>query len=114
MCGAMATEAEISSSALGIVGTFLLVATAVCLIFALGSHVVDRFRPSPWYDFFVCHHKEAAQAQARYVQLLVRTNLRRSCFIDSDDLVDLSTLFDTVLARVGHLLVYLTTSTLTR
>eukprot|EP00971_Amphidinium_carterae_P157510 3122625-Amphidinium_carterae.1 len=47
------------------------------------------FRTFRFY-YFLSHHKADAAAQARYMQMLIRMHLRRSCFLDSDNLVDLA------------------------
>jgi len=67
------------------------------------------------FDFFICHHKESAAAQARLLKMLLqqkRNGIR--VFIDADDLRDLTVLFDIIRCRVRHLIVYLTVDTLRR
>jgi len=91
---------------------------SICFIFsaivlALGISVYQRLLPSPRYDFFVCHHKVDASAQSRLLKCMM-TARNLEVFIDSDDLQDLDSLFDTVRSRVRHVIVYLTKDTLTR
>merc|ERR1712061_21424 len=74
----------------------------------------QRWQPRPFCSYFVCHHKGGAAAQARFVQLLIVAKAGKKCFIDSDDLLNLDLLFDTVRSCVGHLVVYLTRYILTR
>lgn len=73
-----------------------------------------RFRPTPYYHRFICHHKADAAAQARYLKILLHMRTSQKVFIYSDDLSDLDTLFDTVRMHVGELLAFLTRKTLTR
>jgi len=114
MCGGMAGNADLSVDTLGILGLVLVLLGLASIMGAIVYCVYDRFTPRPWYDYFVCHHKAAAAGQSRYLQLMLRRHLGKSCFLDSDDLIDLTSLFDTVRSRVGHLLPYLTAATLTR
>jgi len=115
MCGALFLEDVPQRGAV----SFLAMSAAVvvlamgCLGLAIG--VWSRLMPHPFYDYFLCHHKAHAAAQTRYLKIVMQET-RRSCrvFIDSDDLKELDTLFDTVKTRVGHLVVYLTADTLKR
>ena len=73
----------------------------------------QHLRPSHRYDFFVCHHKEDASGQARLLKGIMKV-MKLEVFTDSNDLRHLCTLFDVVLSRVQHVIVYLTGGTLAR
>merc|ERR1719171_2108853 len=88
---------------------------AALFVFIGGAAYGLRLRmfPHPYYDYFICHAKGTSAGQAR----LISNNLAaagKSCFIDSDDLQDLTTLFETVRSRVGTLCVLLSSQTLSR
>mmetsp|Transcript_55619 Transcript_55619/g.130204 ORF Transcript_55619/g.130204 Transcript_55619/m.130204 type:complete len:1444 (+) Transcript_55619:60-4391(+) len=113
-CGILNTDISASESDIAVIGTVVTLASFLFLVgAALYSMRRKVFRAAP-YHHFLCHHKAFAAAQARYVQMLIIIQLRRSCFLDSDNLQDLSKLFDTVRTRVQHFVVYLTKDTLTR
>ena len=48
------------------------------------------------------------------IQILLQAKTHQSVFVGSDDLQEPDTLFDTVLAKIGQPVVYLTRDTLTR
>eukprot|EP00811_Abedinium_folium_P033515 NODE_6471_length_1669_cov_3.269131.p1 GENE.NODE_6471_length_1669_cov_3.269131~~NODE_6471_length_1669_cov_3.269131.p1 ORF type:complete len:529 (-),score=147.08 NODE_6471_length_1669_cov_3.269131:81-1499(-) len=96
------------------VGTAMIVAFAVSMGLSLIYCLFRNLRPGRKYDYFICHHKAGAQAQARLVKQLLQSHAGRSVFIDSDDLCRLDGLFSIVGFQVNHLLVYLTDSTLRR
>ncbi len=64
----------------------------------------------------MCHGKRTAGSFARLLQIKLqqRTRRRYPTFIDSDHLVNLNTLFNTVRKSIGHLVVVLNNATLTR
>eukprot|EP00971_Amphidinium_carterae_P299503 5950472-Amphidinium_carterae.1 len=66
------------------------------------------------YHFFICHHKADAAAQARYLKMVLQQLKTVHVFIDSDDLRDLDSLFDTIRTSVKNLVLYLTAETLLR
>jgi len=114
LCGIMLTQVNIDDADITFVNTCILVAAAIAVLTGAGLGLRDTFCAGKKYHHFLCHHKAFAAAQARYVQTLIVTQLRRSCFLDSDDLTFLGHLFDTVKTSVSHFLVYLTRETLTR
>eukprot|EP00403_Amphidinium_massartii_P007925 CAMPEP_0178371540 /NCGR_PEP_ID=MMETSP0689_2-20121128/878_1 /TAXON_ID=160604 /ORGANISM="Amphidinium massartii, Strain CS-259" /LENGTH=461 /DNA_ID=CAMNT_0019991411 /DNA_START=748 /DNA_END=2131 /DNA_ORIENTATION=+ len=74
-----------------------------------------RFIPRPRYNFFICHHKAHAAAQARLLKLLLQARKASlQVFIDSDDLQELDRLFDVIKSRVKNFVIYLTAETLKR
>jgi len=83
----------------------------LCVACALGLH--ERLTRQK-YQFFICHHKAEAAAQARYLKLVLQQLKGVSVFIDSDDLRDLDALFDTIKTSVQQLVLYLTAGTLRR
>merc|ERR1719181_1688700 len=57
------------------------------------------------YEFFVSHHKAATGAFARLLKMmLLEVNHKVDVFLDSDNLMSLSSLFDTVAEDVEHLI----------
>jgi len=115
VCGALNhTDRRYVESTISAFAHVCLVLFLLVLFAALSWAVVQRSRPSPFYHRFVCHHKAAAAAQARLLQLLLQLESDQSCFLDSDDLTNLDELFDTVRARVGRLIVYMTADILKR
>jgi hypothetical protein len=115
ICGALATDVDVESlRSIQIIGICLC-----CLFFAVGlgvsiMAVYNHFRPTPQYSYFICHHKEDAQAQARLLKVMLVAKTGQTVFIDSDDLRELDLLFDIVKVSVKHLVVYLTRDTLRR
>ena len=73
-----------------------------------------RWQPNPFHPDFVWQHKGGAAAQARLVQMILMAQAGKKCYIDSDGLLLLDKLFDTVRSFVRHLIVYLTQQILTR
>jgi len=65
------------------------------------------------YDGFICHHKQDAQAQSRFLKILLQEKSWH-VFIDSDDLKQLDLLLDIVRVKVKRLIVFLTKDTLRR
>ncbi|CAE7380643.1 Ank1 [Symbiodinium sp. KB8] len=86
------------------------VAYTSCLVRSAASQV-----PGKHYKWFICHHKADASAQARLLKVLLQAkNSYGNVFIDSDNLVDLDTLFNVVKVQVETLVVYMTRDILTR
>ena len=114
VCIALTGDFSNTASVVGVVGTVIVVlALAVAAAVATVS-IYKRCVPSPFYTWFVCHHKADAAGQARYLQLLLKSQSGCSCFIDSDHLVHLDDLLDIVRCRLGTLVVYLTSVTMRR
>jgi len=114
LCGALLNVEHIEREAIEHVGGLFAISVFAVLGATLGFGLYAKFNPLR-YDYFVCHHKAEAAAQARFLKVLMqqlRPWLR--IFIDSDDLCDLDELFFTVRNSVRTLLVYLTTVTLRR
>jgi len=114
ICGALFLEDTPQKEAVVFLATSVLVGIAAFAAAGVVVAVKRRVYPSPFYDFFVCHHKAHAAAQARYLKQLLQAKASVQVFIDSDDLKQLDTLFDVVKSRVRHLVVYLTSDTLRR
>ena len=62
----------------------------------------------PLESHFICHHKVAAAAQSRVIQLLMEEQTTQHCFIDSDHLKDLDQPYSAVRTCLKSLVVYLT------
>ena len=101
-------------------GNLLLVAFCISLLCFLGAgawclrlYYLTLRKPFP---YFLCHHKEGGGAFCR----LLKIRLKRRCpghgdvFLDADNLVDLSTLFDIVRERTDMLVVLCTRDILRR
>mmetsp|Transcript_30523 Transcript_30523/g.97108 ORF Transcript_30523/g.97108 Transcript_30523/m.97108 type:complete len:1323 (+) Transcript_30523:527-4495(+) len=57
------------------------------------------------YGAFLCHHKAGAGVWARYFKLRLACYTKANIFIDSDNLMELDTLFECVLVSTRHLVV---------
>mmetsp|Transcript_38386 Transcript_38386/g.86322 ORF Transcript_38386/g.86322 Transcript_38386/m.86322 type:complete len:486 (+) Transcript_38386:2-1459(+) len=93
-----------------------MVAFIMCIILPLGIFCY-KYRDmviNERYEAFICHHKADGSAQARLLKMFLVAKTGRKVFIDSDDLVELDSLFNIVKSKVKLLLVYLTRDTLTR
>jgi len=66
------------------------------------------------FDFFICHHKADAAAQARLLKLLLVQHRSVRVFLDSDNLENLDELYDIVSTQIRHLVMYLSADTLRR
>lgn len=114
LCGTMASNFDAELDSLSSMGTAAfgtaLGLGAVALIRAFLLTVFKRKA----FDFFLCHHKADAGAQARLLKMLLDGRGTTKSFLDSDHLFDLDTLFDTVKVNVLNLVVLLTQATLTR
>ncbi|CAE7039446.1 CRMB1 [Symbiodinium sp. KB8] len=73
-----------------------------------------RWRRHRRYFIFLCHHKQKAGALCRYMKLVIAKHVRTEVFLDSDQLEDLSLLFDMVATDTGCLIAVLTGQTLQR
>lgn len=92
---------------------FLLAGIPVAVALMLVKVCVKR---TSQFQFFLCHHKLAAGASARLLKLMLTRQSRgtRKTFIDSDDLKNLSQLFDTVAYETETLAVLHTSDVLKR
>ncbi|CAK0840290.1 unnamed protein product [Prorocentrum cordatum] len=114
ICGAMAANVDVQNSSIPAFASVL-----VGFFFAVGAVLVAAsafyyFKPFPTYAFFICHHREGAQAQARLLKMILTSKTGQPVLTDTDDLMQLDSLFDTVKTQVHHLVVYLTRDTLSR
>jgi len=115
LCGALFLEDTPGKTVVSVMSSILLAAIAVAFMSAVVVGIKRRVLPSPWYHYFICHHKQHAAAQARLMKTMILSKKRGlSVFIDSDNLQELDKLFDVVKAQVGCLTVYLTSDTLKR
>jgi len=113
VCGSLGMNDRSGRSLLqtmdGILASFLFGALGLACVLGLQERL-NRVT----YNFFICHHKAEAAAQARYLKMVLQQLKAVSVFIDSDDLSDLDVLFDTIKTSVQQLIVYLTSATLSR
>jgi len=114
VCGAViggytASEATTRAMSVLVVASFLSMWVGL-----ITWNVYKQLNPSDVCDMFICHHKVGGAAQARLIKLMVADQAGQRVCMDSDYLLHLDTLFDTVKAKVQHLVIYLTRDTLTR
>jgi hypothetical protein len=89
----------------------MIAAGLVVIVYAFGRMLV----PLHVFDIFLSHHKDHAAAQARVLKsMLSSAQCRCSVYLDSDNLLNLDDLFDTLSRHVRQFLVYLTSETLSR
>eukprot|EP00930_Biecheleria_cincta_P083009 TRINITY_DN72651_c0_g1_i1.p1 TRINITY_DN72651_c0_g1~~TRINITY_DN72651_c0_g1_i1.p1 ORF type:complete len:1576 (-),score=194.02 TRINITY_DN72651_c0_g1_i1:79-4761(-) len=88
---------------------FFVVAVAFIPVLVLGLVVFGLYKKikrGKRFGAFLCHHKAGAGILARYFERrLMHICKSTDIFIDSDDLVDLTTLFDIVRTQVGTLMI---------
>mmetsp|Transcript_57727 Transcript_57727/g.137381 ORF Transcript_57727/g.137381 Transcript_57727/m.137381 type:complete len:1425 (+) Transcript_57727:75-4349(+) len=112
--GMLRTEIEITDTDILVLSTLVLCLGIIGILAGVAVGLRTMCMQTARYQFFLSHHKAAAAAQARYMQMLLQLQTRRTCFLDSDHLVDLGLLFDTVKTSVAQFLIFLTRHTLTR
>jgi hypothetical protein len=113
ICGALCTDFRAHQASVQTIG-FIVLAMFLLVVGTTGGFAIrERIVPHNLFHWFITHHKAGAAAQARYVHLLLSMRGKK-VFIDSDDLQDLDTLFDTVRVRTKNLCVYATAETLKR
>jgi hypothetical protein len=61
----------------------------------IGSLLMASFSNKKSFDYFICHHKEGSGCLARYLKMIY-TEANAKCFVDSDDLTDITKLFSYV------------------
>lgn len=114
LLGALLTKETLSPLAAGIVATVCIITMFVGIVIIGIKSLWQLVFPSVDFPFFICHSKATSAAQARLINVLLAQRKLR-CFIDSDNLTDLSTLFFTVASgQVGTLVVLLSSETLRR
>eukprot|EP00931_Biecheleriopsis_adriatica_P048436 TRINITY_DN27982_c0_g1_i1.p1 TRINITY_DN27982_c0_g1~~TRINITY_DN27982_c0_g1_i1.p1 ORF type:complete len:1575 (+),score=273.60 TRINITY_DN27982_c0_g1_i1:585-4727(+) len=86
----------------------------VALLAAISATVWRLLRPTRRFKAFICHQKSTAGSLARFVKLMIGKHSTDHVFLDSDQLHDLDTLFDTVRCWTQNVVVLLTPEVLTR
>jgi len=117
VCACLAAVFESNRKPLVLLCIGSLLGMALVTLFALAQsllHMSRKCRRAQMYDFFLCHHKEHASAQVRFIKTCVTNMSNCRVFIDSDDLVNLDGLFDIVKNDVKVFVVVLTSHTLRR
>jgi len=114
LSAALLRQLEVDPWEIQVCATTLLATGLGAVAVGLAVSVQRQILPRRAFAYFLCHHKADAGAQARLLKLLVYAWTGQAVFIDSDDLTDLEALFDIVKMKVRHLVVYLTSGTLTR
>merc|ERR1719181_1960565 len=98
--------AQPDTSMLATLCVIMVVLALVCILLAGCYGLTKVCRPAQKkYEFFVSHHKAATGAFARLLKMMLldaRNGI--DVFIDSDNLMSLSSLFDTVAEDVEHLI----------
>ena len=69
VCIAVTGDFNDAASVVGLVGTVIMILTLAGAVVALMISIYKHLVPSPFYEWFVCHHKADAAGQARYLQL---------------------------------------------
>ena len=113
-CGALVLDVQPDLSQLGWMCWIVFSSVIVILIASFMNSIRMRYVPRPMYSHFICHHKVGAAAQSRVLQLLIQQLTGQVCFIDSDHLVDLDSLYNAVRSCLRNLVVYLTSQTMRR
>lgn len=91
-----------------VVGVALVLVTSALAVVKVCERYKKRF------GVFLTHHKGGAGSLARLIKLRLQPKMRSEIFLDSDNLDDLESLFDTVRCNVAHLVAILTEETLRR
>ncbi len=92
----------------------------VCIVFlvALGSTILSklyaRLFPKKFYVVFLSHHKGAAAALSRWCKLMFQASTNRLIFLDSDEIDDLSLLFNVVAWETVNFVLLWTSQTVLR
>ncbi len=94
VCIALTGDFNDRASAVGLVANVIMILALAWAVVAVTITIYKRLVPSPFYEWFVWHHKVDAAGQARYLQLLLTQESGFSWFIDSDQPVYLDDLLD--------------------
>eukprot|EP00971_Amphidinium_carterae_P007890 156075-Amphidinium_carterae.1 len=94
--GAVTIDMVVETSFLEVVGTAFLIVVVMVILCAVSCAVYLRVRSGLLYPKFICHHKKAAAAQARHLQMVLVAKSHENCFLDSDHLKSLDALFDII------------------
>ncbi|CAE7632088.1 unnamed protein product [Symbiodinium sp. CCMP2592] len=86
----------------------------IAALLAASAAVCFRLRPQSKYSMFLCHHKAGAGALCRFIKLIVHKYGRMNIFLDSDELDDLSRIFEIVSSDTRCLVAVLTPDLLQR
>ena len=92
----------------------VMVVLPLVAMFAALAVVFARLRPQSKFAAFLCHHKAGAGALCRFFKLVAKKYVKINIFLDSDELDDLSRIFDVVRADTKCLVVVLTSELLNR
>lgn len=112
--GSMAADFTLSMKSITQAWLISSILAAIGIGIGLAVTIRKYLVPRPYYHMFLSHHKAHAAAQARLLKLMLESRRTLGVFIDSDDLTELDTLFDTIKTKVGHMVAYLTRDTLRR
>jgi len=111
VCGAVIGGYTASAATTQAMSVLVVVVFLSMWVGLIAWNFFKQLNPSDTYDVLICHHKVGGAAQARLVKLMMAEQAGQRIFMDSD-IQHLDTLFDTIKAKVRHLLVYLTRETL--
>lgn len=114
LIGTISSPPPSDMSTVGTVTLAIIVLMLVALTLAHGKAVLDYFRPSPLYGFFLCYDKAGAGAFARMLQVSLQQHTARglACYVESDHLANFDTLFDVLRSHTRNLVAVLTQDTL--
>lgn len=109
---------QISSDTVRKLVTWVVLAIAALAVLLCVAIIIYWLRlklvPRHPYSVFLCHHKEAAAALARFVKMKMAAHVRGKVFLDSDELEELAMVCEIVRQYTKNLVVLLTKSTLER
>ena len=104
----------LNASTVEITAWIVLISLGLFAIVGFGLSAYAHFREMPKLSHVICHHEGGAATQARMLQLILEQTTHHNCYIDSDHLIDLDTLFSVVRSFLSTLVVHLTRNTMTR
>jgi len=107
-------DVERNEEMLGVLLLVCVLGSVACGFIIMCHGIYRRFKPRKAYDAFLCHHKQGAGSLCRWIKLTVQKHSDCRVFLDSDDLMDLDTLFDSVRCSVKNLIVVLSPEVLKR
>lgn len=94
--------------------TMLLAFAFLTLFVTIALFLWRRCHPEKTFKIFLTHHKSAAGALARFIKSILNKHSHDKVFLDSDELQDLDSLFESVRSNVAFLVPLLTPQMISR
>jgi len=110
----MKVDEDVGKDFLGNLLLAVIIITLLVCFTVISCALYRRFVPNKRYGGFLCHHKEAAAALARFFKMVMGQHTGRRIFLDSDQLGELAGICETVRTMTRNVVVLLTKSTLER